>query len=167
MELINLNNVMAVLEEYGQEVRNEYQDNLIKSGRIATGDLLNSVEYRVETNGQVYEVKLTLEDYWKYVEDGTRPHWPPMDKILEWITAKPVIPRPDDRGIKPTPRQLAYLIGRKISEVGTEGSDDLQRAIDTINAKYRDKLVYALSQDMEVIMKVIVGGIQGRMPGKE
>ena len=161
MELINLNNVMAVLEEYGQAVRNLYQDNLIRSDRIASGDLLNSVDYMVEVNGQAYEVKLRLEDYWKWVEDDTRPHWPPMNKILEWIKAKPVIPRPDANGIKPTQRQLAYLIGRKISEVGTEGSHDLQSAIDTINAQYKDKLVYALSQDMEVIMKVIVGEIRG------
>ena len=166
MELINLNNVMAVLEEYGQAVRNLYQDNLIRSDRIASGDLLNSVDYMVEVNGQAYEVKLRLEDYWKWVEDDTRPHWPPMNKILEWIKAKPVIPRPDANGIKPTQRQLAYLIGRKISEVGTEGSHDLQNAIDTINAQYKDKLVYALSQDMEVIMKVIVGEIRGSVPGR-
>ena len=166
MELINLNNVMAVLEEYGQAVRNLYQDNLIRSDRIASGELLNSVDYMVEVNGQAYEVKLRLEDYWKWVEDDTRPHWPPMNKILEWIKAKPVIPRPDDNGKIPTPKQLAYLIGRKISEVGTEGSHDLQRAIDVVNSRFKDKLVYALSQDMEVIMKVIVGEIRGSVPGR-
>lgn len=164
MELINLTNVMATLEEYGQEVRNLYQDNLIKSGRIASGGLLNSVEYQVVVNGQGYEVQLRLEDYWKYVEYDTKPHFPPLDKILRWIMVKPILPRPNDRGEIPTPKQLAYLIGRAISEHGTKGTHDMRDAIDEVNARYKDKLVIALHDDLETIMKVVVGGIQGRVP---
>lgn len=163
MELIRLENVAAVLEEYAVAVRNKYQDNLILHDRIAKGDLLNKVEYRVVQDGQVWEVQLTLQDYWKYVEYGTKPHFPPVDKILEWVMVKPVIPRPDADGNIPTPQQLAYLIARKISKVGTEGSEDLQDAIATINEQFKDKLVIALSKDMEVLMKVIVGEIQGSL----
>ena len=164
MELINLNNVMETLELYAQEVRNAYQDNLIRNDRIATGDLLNSVEYQVQFNGVAYEVQLKLEEYWKYVEEDTKPHWPPVNKILEWISAKPVIPKPDDRGKIPTPKQLAFLIGRKISRVGTEGSHDHNDAIEVINARYRDKIVYAIGQDTQVLTKVILGGIKGSVP---
>lgn len=164
MELINFDNLMAVLEEYGQAVRNLYQDNLIRNDRIATGDLLNSIDYQVQFNGVAYEVQLKLEEYWKYVEEDTKPHWPPVNKILEWISAKPIIPKPDDRGRIPTPRQLAYLIGRKISKVGTEGSHDLKDAIEVINARYRDKIVYAIGQDTQVLTKVILGGIKGSVP---
>ena len=164
MELINFDNLMAVLEEYGQAVRNLYQDNLIRNDRSATRDLLNSVEYQVMFNGVAYEVQLRLEDYWKYVEEDTKPHWPPVNKILEWISAKPIIPKPDDRGRIPTPKQLAFLIGRKISRVGTEGSHDLKDAIEVINARYRDKIVYAIGQDTQVLTKVILGGIKGAVP---
>ena len=164
MELINFDNLMAVLEEYGQAVRNLYQDNLIRNDRIATGDLLNSIDYQVQFNGVAYEVQLKLEEYWKYVEEDTKPHWPPVNKILEWISAKPVIPKPDDRGRIPTPKQLAYLIGRKISRVGTEGSHDLKDAIEVINARYRDKIVYAIGQDTQVLTKDILGGIKGSVP---
>lgn len=164
MELINFDNLMAVLEEYAQAVRNLYQDNLIRNDRIATGDLLNSIDYQVQFNGVAYEVQLKLEDYWKYVEEDTKPHWPPVNKILEWISAKPVIPRERDRKKPPTPKQLAYLIGRKISRVGTEGSHDLKDAIEVINARYRDKIVYAIGQDTQVIAKVILGGIKGSVP---
>lgn len=164
MELINFDNLMAVLQEYAQAVRNLYQDNLIRNDRIATGDLLNSIEYQVQFNGVAYEVQLKLEEYWKYVEEDTKPHWPPVNKILEWISAKPVIPKPDDRGKIPTPKQLAYLIGRKISRVGTEGSHDLKDAIEVINARYRDKIVYAIGKDTQVLTKVILGGIKGSVP---
>lgn len=163
MELINLNNVMEVLEQYAQEVRNTYQDKLIQDDRIASGDLLNSVEYQVVRNGMTYEVQLRLEDYWKYVEYGTKPHFPPMDKILEWIRVKPVLPRPNENGDLPTPQQLAFLIARSISEHGTEGTEDLEETLLDINQRYKDKLVIALHQDMDTIMKVIVGEIKGSL----
>lgn len=165
MELINLNNVMATLEEYAKEVRNQYQDNLIKDNKIATGDLLNSVEYQIVQNGMTYEVQLKLQDYWKYVEYGTKPHFPPMDKILEWIMVKPVIPKPNDNGDLPSPKQLAYLIARKISIKGTDGTEDLEEALMDINQKYKEKLVIALHKDMDTIMKVVVGDFKGSVPG--
>lgn len=163
MELINLEHVRGVLEEYAQAVRNLYQDNLIRSDRIASGDLLNSVEYRVIQDGTEYEVQLSLAEYWKYVEYDTKPHWPPVSAIREWIRVKPVLPRPDANGRIPTPQSLAFLIGRKISREGTEGSHDLERAIDAVNREYRDKLVIALSQDTDTLMKVIVGEIRGSL----
>ena len=163
MELINLEHVRGVLEEYAQAVRNLYQDNLIRSDRIASGALLNSVEYRVIQDGAEYEVQLSLAEYWKYVEYDTKPHWPPVSAIREWIRVKPVLPRPDANGRIPKPQSLAYLIGRKIIREGTEGSHDLERAIDAVNREYRDKLVIALSQDTDTLMKVIVGEIRGSL----
>ena len=173
MELLNFDNVMATLEQYAQDVRNLYQDKLIRSDRIASGQLLNSVEYRVVDNGLEYEVKLTLEDYWKYVEEGVMPEgkynnpgWKAYPFIRDWISVKPVIPRPNDKGKIPTPKQLAFLITRKIKEKGTEGSHDLQESIEEINERYKEKIVYSLHQDLQVIMKVIVGEIKGEMPSR-
>ena len=175
MELINLEKVQTVLEDYGRDVRNAYQDNLIKGDRISSGKLLNSVEYTVDFNGVSYLVKLTLEDYWKYLEKGVRgkdnpsspfdnPGWKAYPFILNWISVKPVIPRPGKDGKIPTPRQLAGAITRNIVELGTQPTNDLERAIEEVNAQYRDKLVYALRDDMDRVLKVIVGGIQGEMP---
>ena len=114
------------------------------------------MEYRVVQDGKAIEVQLTLQDYWKYIEDGTRPHFPPLDRILEWIRVKPVIPRPDDKGRIPTPQQLAYLIGRKINEEGTEGSKDLHDALEVINAEYRERIAAALGHDMQNYIRKIV-----------
>lgn len=148
MELITLDNLSEVLNAYAVEVRNLYQDKLIKEGRIASGDLLNSVECRVESNGREYSVIINLADYWRYIETDTEPHWPPPSALLRWITIKPVLPRPGKDGKIPTPRQLAYLIGRKIAEKGTEGTYALTESVAEINSKYREKFVAALTVDM-------------------
>lgn len=175
MELINLNNVRGVLEEYAQEVRNVYQDNLIRKDRIASGKLLNSVEYQVNFNGVDYEVQLRLEDYWKYLEYGiqgsknttspfSNPGWKAYPFILEWVQVKPVIPRPDANGRIPKPKSLAFLIARARKEKGSKPGNELNDALAVVNQKYKDKLVIALHQDMEVLMKVVVGQIQGSVP---
>lgn len=165
MELIRLDNVRSVLEEYAQGVVDQYKQNHIDNGRPASGKLLDSVRYEIVQNGQAWEVQLSLQDYWKYIEYGTKPHFPPVNKILEWIKIKPVIPRPFDNGKIPTQEQLAFLISRKISEVGTQGSEDLEEALLDVNYKFKDKLVYALHQDFEVLMNVIVGDFKGHVPG--
>ena len=146
--LLNLEKTLQVLESYAVEFRNMYQDNLIRSDRIASGELLNSVEARVEAHGTVYEVQLLLEDYWKYVEDDTRPHWPPRDAILRWIRMKPVLPRPDAYGRVPTPQSLAYLISRKIARSGTRGSHDMRKTQQVMNADIRRRLEEAFARDV-------------------
>ena len=142
-------NLRAVLEEYGVALRNAYQDNLISSDRIATGQLLNSVEVRVDgPNGGTWSVVLSLESWWKYVEDDTRPHWPPRSAILSWIQAKPVLPRPLKNGKLPKPEQLAFLIQRKISREGTKGTHDLERAEQALLGTYMPRIAEAFQKDL-------------------
>jgi hypothetical protein len=155
--LISFENLERVLLEYGKEVRNLYQLNLVHSDRIASGELLNSCEFNLEVNGSIFNVVLSMADYWKYIEYGRSPgKFPPTNKILEWIMIKPVIPRPDQNGKLPTPKQLAYLIGRKIANEGYEGSGDLQRANETLQQKFQNKIVNALSMDLGSYLQKIV-----------
>ena len=93
-----------------------------------------------------YHITITLPEYAAYLNDGTKPHWPPVDKIREWIKVKPVLPRPGRNGKLPSTEQLAYLIGRKISKVGTKPTKIIDRTIndfDLIN-----KLVSHLEQEL-------------------
>jgi len=146
--IMKWDNLEKVLGEYAVELRNAYQDRLINSDRIATGELLNSVECFVEKDNVVISVVLELADYWKYVEYDTKPHWPPKDAISEWIKFKPILP--DNRfGYLPTPEQLNFLIRRKISEKGTKGTNDLHNTVEEINEKYIDLIEQAITEDIE------------------
>ncbi len=146
---LKLERVQAVLQEFSVEIAEEYRGNLVKHDRKASGGLLNSISVTVETSGTVVEVRMRLEEYWKYVEEGTRPHWPPRSAILRWIEVKPVIPRPDQRGRIPTPKQLAFLISRKIARVGTKGSKDLESAKQSVMDRFRARLEEALGRDAQ------------------
>ena len=144
---MEFNNLRSVLLDYAIALQNKYKDNLLLSDRVATGELVKSVQYKLDFKDHEFIIYLELEDYYKYVENGTRPHFPPVNAILNWIKAKPVLPTPIN-GKLPTPNQLAYLIGRKISEVGTEGSHDLEKSSKTISEEYEELILEALEKDI-------------------
>ena len=149
-KLIDLPHVQAVMEEMAIAIRNEYQDNLIRNDRIASGDLLNNIEYEITRGDFTYTIYVKMKDYWYYVENGRRAgKMPPIDNILNWIRVKPVLPRPNAEGKLPTPQQLAFLIARKIGEEGTEGTQDLRKATDTIWDTFEDRLYEAIDEDVD------------------
>ena len=170
MEELKFSNLARVLEEYGKEVRNRYQDELIRSDKIASGRLLNSVEYETRFEGNDYQVFLRLEDYWKYVENDTVPHLPPVDKILSWIQIKPVLPRPyyrkwswttvdgvyheNGKTILPTPQELAWIIAKKIERDGTTGTKDLQHTLEDVNSEYEKRIMDAIDADLSNFLDV-------------
>lgn len=147
-ELINFDNLKLVLTDYINEVKREYENNLLHNNHPASWELINKIEIITDFKDRQFMVGLNLQDYWKYVELDTKPHFPPVDKLLEWIKIKPVLPYPNKNGKLPTPKQLAYLIGKKISEVGTKGTHDLGNANEAIYNKYKDLIEMALAEDV-------------------
>ena len=113
--------VSDLLERYKQSIR--------ESGHDASGELASTDTYKVAFNGKYLEISFNLQDYWKYIENGTKPHFPPMEAIERWITIKHIIPRTNN-GQVPTTKQLAYLISRGISQKGTKPTKLLQKTID-------------------------------------
>ena len=149
-KLIDLPHVQAVMEEMAIAIRNEYQDNLIRNDRIASGDLLNNIEYEITRGDFTYTIYVKMKDYWYFVENGRKAgKMPPIDNILNWIRVKPVLPRPNAKGKLPTPQQLAFLIARKIGEEGTQGTQDLRKATDTIWDTFEDRLYEAIDADVD------------------
>lgn len=151
---LTLERTQAVLQEYGDRLRDIYRQRLADEGANASNTLTNGVTVIVERDGDAVEVSLSLEYYWKFIENGSAPagrykqHWPPYDAILEWVRVKPVIPE-ERNGRVPTEEQLAYLIQRKIGTKGIEPKDYLKRSVEDVNREFEGKLEEALSEDLE------------------
>ena len=143
-----LQNFLATLDEYAEKAEELYKRKLTDKGINASYKLLNSVETTVKRNDDEFTVTINLEDYWYYVENGRKAgRFPPIDKILEWIRVKPVIPYSDSRGRLPTEEQLAFLIARKISEQGTEPKHVLAETVEELNREYLPRLKQSLDND--------------------
>lgn len=156
-ELFGTPHLTQVLEELGREVAEQYKNNLRESGHATRPDhLINSITTAVVVDDKAYKVVMQLNDYWKYLENGTKPHWPPVDAIRSWISYKPVLPRPGRDGRLPTPNQLAYLIGRKIAREGTTGTHDFEEARDETVARWEQRIREALVEDVRAWLTAIV-----------
>ena len=153
--IMSWTNTEKVLEEYAIAFRNALQDSYIEDDRNASVELLNSIDYLIQKDNVQFIVSIKIADYYKYLETGTKPHWPPVNAILDYIKTKPILP--DNRfGKLPTPEQLAYLIGRKISEEGTEGTNNFHKTAEKINAEYMDKIEEAITKDVDEAATVIM-----------
>lgn len=148
-ETLTFPHLWDVLDEYGKRVRNLYQDNLIRADKIATGGLLNSVEFEVEQYGRRFDVVLTLADYWKWVEEGRKPgKMPPPSAILKWVLAKPVLPKPNANGRMPTPQSLAWAIAKSIEKNGILPTPALKQASDATFAEMQQDIADAFAKDV-------------------
>lgn len=163
-ELIQFDNLRAVLEEFAQEFKDQYRAGLLSHGRFTQygEDRLvdsvdaNQVQAMVREGDEAWTVTINLNEYWKYVENDTRPHWPPPSAILRWVEIKPVLPHPDANGRIPSPRSLAYLIGRKISREGTTGSHDFKTAQETTIERFRVRIRVAMVRDVQNYVRQVL-----------
>ena len=95
-----------------------------------------------------------MNKYWEYLEEGTGPargrdkYWPNSSAIAKWVEIKPVIPRPDSNKKIPTPKQLTFLISRKIHDKGIKGTHDLERAKEEVIPHYYALIEEALTADI-------------------
>lgn len=143
-------NLEKAINDFVSDFVDTYKGLLIRDNKKATGDLIRSIkpiEIQFETNN--YSGSISLAYYWKYVEYGRRPgKFPPQNKILDWIKIKPVIPRPIN-GIKPTEKQLTFLISRKIARDGIEAGNQFKEALDLCWTKNKNKISDAISIDLQ------------------
>jgi hypothetical protein len=145
--MIEFKHLEKALKDYADAIREGYKENLSKNGRRATGNLITSINSKVVVDGNEFEIELQLADYWYYVENGRGAGgFPPINKILEWIRVKPILPHPDKNGKLPTENQLAFLIGRKIANEGFEGSNDLENTLKEVD--YNAIIEEALDKDV-------------------
>jgi len=176
---LTFDNLLAVLREYGEEAARLYKSK-IQEGRppygskSASGELLRSVQWQVNQNGQTFEVSLSLAEYWKYVEGGAKgketspfgavypAHFPPPKAILDWIDIKPVIPTPDKRGRIPSKKSLAFLIGRAINRHGIEPFPALTNTVQELNIKYSARIAEAVTKDVAAFMPIIFSSFNYR-----
>lgn len=118
----DINNICANLLE-------RYKQSLKDNNHIASGNLYNTATYKTNINGSWFEVSFVLDETWRYLENGTKPHFPPLEAIERWITVKHIIPTTNSGKI-PSTKQLAFLIARGISKNGTKPTKLLQQTID-------------------------------------
>ncbi len=93
----------------------------------------------------VLGVVATAMPYAIPVELGTRPHFPPVEPLVDWVVAKLGIPEKEAHGV-------AFAIARKIARVGTKGHgmfhagfEEARPQVIAMFERARDRIVARLS----------------------
>ena len=152
MEKLELTTIQDITNDFVVELKNRLTANKTN----ASGTLSNSIRGIVKQNGKYIVISIQLEDYYQFVENGRKAgKYPPINAIKNWISVKPVLPRPLKSGKLPTQNQLAFLIARKISKVGIKPKPFLKPTItdfDLINKVYNEvvDLLNKQLEDLEV-----------------
>ncbi len=84
----------------------------------------------VSLSGQVVGLVGTSVEYAESVELGSKPHFPPLAPLVDWVVAKLGVPRVEARSV-------AYLVARKISKSGTKAKLFVKGAFDANTPQVR------------------------------
>lgn len=168
MEDIEWRHLYEVLNEFGDRFIELARENLDNNGTNASRTLYQSFEKIIEIGEDSFSVKISLADYWSYVENGRGPgKYPPRDKIREWIEMKPVPIEPGMNGKTPSVESVAFLISRKIATEGTEAQPFFEPAKEQAISEFEDRISQAISDDvMEFIVELVEKGMNKAFGGK-
>ena len=161
--LIHFDNLIRVLDEYRQAVINLYRNKLNEDDHVATHNLMDHITYVINQGRGDIEVDLRLADYWKYVENGTKPHYPPIKPILDWVKVKFKGAPPNAKtydgplpSVETLESQFAHAVQHSIGVKGTEGTHDLQETLQEVNRMYEQRIGEAITQDLDDMMVAIL-----------
>ena len=154
-DALTFNNLQQVLDDFIKDVAETYRGLLLRDGKNATGELISSIRPMTpELVDGTFQCSLSLAPHWKYVENGRRPgKFPPIDNILDWVKAKPQLARPNRLDRKEiSPKQLAFLVARKIATSGIQPGNQLEKAMDIVYARWKDRIDAAITADIETVI---------------
>lgn len=123
------------IDQIGKLLISELIKNLIQMDKVASGKLINSLDYQVIETIEGVFLELVSEDYLYNVDKGRQPgKMPPLMEIKEWNKIRGL-----ERG-KLTEDQLAFVVARGIGRNGIPATNVIQKSIDNIYSSI-DKLI--------------------------
>ena len=120
--------VIKAEQVWAQQVVTNAKSILIQNRKVASGRLVNSVRYTVNSQGKI---SFIYDIDGKWVTQGRRrgSRFPPPAPILKWIKEKGIKGR-DKRGRFITDKSLTFLISRAIARDGIAPLPFMKMAID-------------------------------------
>jgi hypothetical protein len=135
--------VNRIIQNWGNELIKQLQNNLLKNKSNASSSLSQSITPEITQPATGYNLSIMMQDYWFYVENGRKPtqgggNGQLYKNIYEWIQNKAdiqskIISKSPDR-IAAT-KSLAYVITRKIHREGTKAKPFVSPALKQVTTQ--------------------------------
>jgi len=137
----------SALTNVGDELVKELTKQLIAHDKVATKNLVNSLDFDVIEQAEKLSLVLKADYYLRYVDEGRKKGNPPPSKEIEkWIKVKGISLR-SDKGVKYKPAQAAFVISRSIGKKGIKATNVINKSINNV-LNNLDSLSEAYKQDV-------------------
>ena len=117
---MNTENLDIALEEFGQRIVDEMQNQLFENKSVNTGDLARSITSNIVTKNETETLQMSLLWYGELLEDGgparKAGRMPPIRPIEGWIKRKNI---PVPASFK-SPENFAWAIAKSIAKKGAK-----------------------------------------------
>jgi hypothetical protein len=132
-------NFSKQLDQFGREYIKTLEDFLLREGKKASGNLINSLDYRIVQNGDnAIRVVIQSNDYLEWVDKGRRPgSYPPISAISKWAT------------IKGIPQSAVFPIAHKIYKFGIKPTNVIAKTNNKILDNATRKLERVIANSIE------------------
>lgn len=135
-------NIEAALNLLGDEYIKELSKQLIQLDKVATGNLLRSLDYKVlkQLEG-VYSLVITADSYLKFVDAGRKASgkMPPSKPIERWVVARNIKFK-NKKGKYLTKESTAFLIARSLKTKDIKPTNVLKITLGNI-LNYKTKIL--------------------------
>lgn len=153
------NYLEKVLDNMGRQFVDDLKSELISLGKVASGDLVNSINYRVQNNNGVLSIEIYSEDYLKYVDGGRRPgKMPPIKAIKPWVESKGIKFTKKGGGFI-TSESAAYVIAKSIGEKGIKATNVVSKVQKLLFAQWEAQIKLAIQEDYKEYIKKVFSDI--------
>jgi len=158
--------LIETLNEFQQEYQLLIEQNMVEKKVNASGDLGASIALpRIELLGQVYNMQVTMLDYWKQVDEGQAPpvriSSGVLEKYLSYNAVQAKIGSPkSSKGTRTAKKstgegwdaarieQVAFFMARSIRKNGTKPKPFLSEAAAEMRPKLVPAITKAVKQDI-------------------
>lgn len=135
----------AALDRIGKTWVKIMKQKIRSSKKVASGDLLNSIDYRVTRDSDGDPIlEISYLDYWKYVNDGRKARGDdrpisaangavPIPALMKWISIKGIRGR-NKKGRFISNLSLAFAIRSSIWKYGIKPANLFDKSIDKLES---------------------------------
>lgn len=182
VEIIGLEKLLNDLDEFGklderiwfpvhdamseavQQIEATAKDNLLANGSVAFGHLRASIASDVQVSETAIEGRVgTNLIYARPVEFGTKPHWPPLQPLVEWVRIKRLagsysVKTRQRLGSKALQQQQNIAVARAVQvKIARRGTKARPFFFPAIEAK-KDEVLRLIERGVEQMVRKFNGG---------
>jgi hypothetical protein len=141
---MELQNLKYELDKLGKDSVDFLKNILLRNGKVASGDLINSISYQVIQESNGFILKILANDTFTYVDEGRRPgKMPPVKPIVSWIKQKNI------KFGNLSDNSMGFIIARSIGEKGIKPMRLKKQLINDFLSNKDILLLAAAEKDVE------------------